>query len=87
MTKADLEKGEVYYNYKVGRFPSEEAPGLSAFVRDGAGDVFHTYSSYGRGLDMFIGAYHLLDVVPKGRDEDGLDFTMAWVRRHDQYGD
>ncbi len=86
-TEADLETGEVYYNYKMGRFPSEEAPGLSVFYRDDRGDIFHTYSSYGRGLDMFIGAYHLLDVVPKGRDEDDLDFTMAWVRRHDQYED
>ena len=50
-----------------------------------AGEVFHTYSTYGRGLDMLIGAYHLLDLAPKGRDEEGLKFSMAWVRHHDQY--
>ena len=52
-----------------------------------AGDVFHTYSAYARGLDIFNGAYHLLDMTPKGRDEDQLEFTMAWVCRRDQYGE
>ena len=47
--------------------------------------MFHTYSCYGRGIDMLNGAYHYLDLVPKGRDEDGLEFSMAWLRRHDQY--
>ena len=48
-------------------------------------EVFHTYSCYSRGVDMLNGAYHYLDLVPKGRDEDGLKFSMEWVRRHDQY--
>jgi predicted dithiol-disulfide oxidoreductase (DUF899 family) len=77
--------GKVEYNYEETEFPSEEMPGASAFYRDEAGTVFHTYSSYGRGLDMFIGAYHFLDIAPKGRDEDGLKFSMAWVRHHDKY--
>src|SRR5213079_1113972 len=54
-------------------------------TEDENGDVFHTYSTYGRGLDILVGAYNFLDLVPKGRDEDHLDFTMDWVRRHDRY--
>lgn len=76
--------GEVDYNYAKGKFPSEEAPGLSAFIKS-QGDVFHTYSAYARGLDILVGAYNFLDLAPKGRDEDGLPWTMAWVRRHDEY--
>src|ERR1700690_3084426 len=77
--------GEVEYNYAMGKFPSEEAPGISAFIKDEAGSVFHSYSSYARGLDILVGAYNFLDMAPKGRDEDGLPWTMAWVRRHDEY--
>jgi predicted dithiol-disulfide oxidoreductase (DUF899 family) len=86
-TKDDMAKGQVYYNYDMREFPSEEAPGTSVFYKDGTGDIFHTYSCYARGGDMLIGAYHYLDLVPKGRDEDALTFTMAWVRHHDRYGD
>jgi predicted dithiol-disulfide oxidoreductase (DUF899 family) len=77
--------GEVEYNYAMGKFPSEEAPGISAFIKDKAGGVFHTYSSYARGLDILLGTYNFLDMAPKGRDEDNLPWTMAWVRRHDEY--
>jgi predicted dithiol-disulfide oxidoreductase (DUF899 family) len=77
--------GEVHYNYGKRRFSSEEAPGLSVFYKEEAGDVFHTYSAYARGLDAFMGTYQFLDVVPKGRDEDGLAFSMSWVRHHDRY--
>lgn len=78
--------GKVEYNYTTQPFPSDEAPGASVFYKDPAtGDVFHTYSTYGRGLDAFLGTYTLLDLVPKGRDEDGLSFPMAWVRYHDRY--
>jgi predicted dithiol-disulfide oxidoreductase (DUF899 family) len=84
-TKEEMANGKVSYNYGVSGFPSEEAPGASVFYRDAAGAVFHTYSSYARGLDMLIGAYNFLDLVPKGRDEDGLAHTMAWVRHHDRY--
>lgn len=55
------------------------------FYKNTAGNLFHTYSTYGRGLDILLGAYNFLDMAPKGRDEDGLDFTMSWVRHHDRY--
>lgn len=84
-SKDEIEGGDVYYNYKTGPFPSTEAPGLSVFTRNEACDVFHTYSCYARGLDGLIGTYTYLDLVPKGRDEDDLDFTMEWVRHHDSY--
>lgn len=84
-TKDELAKGEVYYNYTMQKFPSEERPGASVFYKDADGSVFHTYSSYGRGLDIFLGAYNWLDIVPKGRDEDGLKQPMAWLRHHDKY--
>jgi predicted dithiol-disulfide oxidoreductase (DUF899 family) len=84
-TKEEL-AGEVSYNYGKTRFGAEEAPGLTVFYKDG-GDIFHTYSTYARGLDPIVGTYQLLDLVPKGRDEDNLAFTMAWVRHHDDYGD
>jgi predicted dithiol-disulfide oxidoreductase (DUF899 family) len=61
-----------------------EQVGISVFRRNDQSEVFHTYSGYSRGVDRLNGAYHDLDFVPKGRDEDGLNFTMAWVRRHDQ---
>ena len=78
-------KGRVYYNSDLVEFPSEEAPGASVFYKNASGDVFHTYSTFARGLDMLVGTYVYLDLVPKGRDEDGLDFTMSWVRHHDKY--
>jgi len=86
-TSEEAASGKVYYNYAVGEFPSEEGPGVSVFARDAAGDVYHTYSSYARGLDILVGAYNFLDLVPKGRDEDGLAFTMSWVRHHDRYSE
>ena len=62
-------------------------PGASVFYKDPRGKVFHTYSTYGRGLDMLMLNYHYLDLVPKGRDEAGLTpHPQAWVRRHDEYG-
>ncbi len=80
-------KGDVSYNFERRRFPSEEAPGISVFYKDKQGEVFHTYSCYARGLDMLNGAYHFMDLAPKGRDEAALSFSMAWVRRRDQYAD
>jgi predicted dithiol-disulfide oxidoreductase (DUF899 family) len=77
--------GKALYNYEMTTFPSEERPGASAFFKDEAGEVFHTYSTYGRGLDILIGAYNFLDLAPKGRDEAGLEWSMAWVRHHDRY--
>jgi predicted dithiol-disulfide oxidoreductase (DUF899 family) len=84
-TKEEL-AGEVNYNYHKTRFGAEEAPGLSVFYKDEASEIFHTYSTYARGLDPLIGTYQFLDLVPKGRDEDGLAFTMSWVRHHGNYG-
>ena len=81
-----MAQGKVDYNYTQQEFPSEEAPGLSIFYKNAAGEIFHTYSSFGRGLESLIGTYVMLDLVPKGRDEDDLDFSMAWVRYHDKYG-
>ena len=86
-TKDEMAKGKVNYNYEMQEFGSDEAPGSSVFYKDATGGIFHTYSSYGRGLDTLLGTYNYLDLVPKGRDEDALAFTMAWVRHHDRYAD
>ncbi len=86
-TKAELAKGSVYHNYaQMPAPPVEDFPGVSVFYKDAAGDIFHTYSCYSRGLDILVGTYNYLDITPKGRDEAGLRHTMAWVRYHDQYG-
>jgi predicted dithiol-disulfide oxidoreductase (DUF899 family) len=81
----DLARGEVYYNYGKQPFPAEEAPGVSVFYKDDAGNVFHTYSTYGRGVEVMMGAYNLLDLTPKGRDERDVPYKMDWVRHHDRY--
>ena len=75
------------YNFTRLEHPPEEAPGLSAFAIDKSGDLFHTYSTYSRGLDPLNTAYQLLDLAPRGRDEDNLAWTMEWLRRHDAYDD
>ena len=85
-TKDEVAAGSFYYNYEQGGFPNEEAPGISVFAKDPSGAIFHTYSTYARGGEPLIGAYYLLDMVPKGRDEVGLPWLMAWVRHHDRYG-
>jgi predicted dithiol-disulfide oxidoreductase (DUF899 family) len=84
-TPEDMAKGEVYYNYGMQSFPTEEAPGIGVFCKDGAGNVFHTYSTYGRGVEVMMGAYNLLDLTPKGRDERDVPYKMEWVRHHDRY--
>ena len=81
----DRVDGEVAYNYGRMAFPHAEAPGISFFWRDDAGDVFHTYSTYGRGVEAMMGSYQLLDMAPRGRDEEHLAYGMAWVRHHDRY--
>lgn len=73
---------EAEYNYEPYSGDETELPGLSVFYRDASGAVFHTYSSYARGLDILVGTYNFLDLLPKGRDEEG---TMDWVRHHDKY--
>ncbi len=84
-TKEELAGGKVRYNYEDLQFPVEEAPGISVFARGPQGEIYHTYSSYARGVEALVGTYSLLDLVPKGRDEQGLPHTMAWVRHHDRY--
>lgn len=84
-TPAQIAEQKVYYNYDSRPIDVSDEVGISVFVKNETGEVFHTYSCYGRGIDMLNGAYQYLDLVPKGRDEDGFDFPMNWVRRHDQY--
>jgi predicted dithiol-disulfide oxidoreductase (DUF899 family) len=86
VTKEESATGDAYYNYELTKFPSEERPGLSAFYKDGTG-IYHTYSTYARGLDILLGVYNFLDMAPKGRDEEGLAWPMAWVRHHDKYNE
>ena len=83
-TPEEMAKGEIHYNYGIWS-PQEEAPGISVFYKDDAGEVFHTDSRYGRGVEVMMHAYNLLDLTPKGSDEDNLGFTMEWVRHHDRY--
>ncbi len=83
-TPEEEEENKVFYNYEEQEFVSDELPGLSVFYRDEKGDVYHTYSTYARGLDSLVGTYQFLDLVPKGRNENP-ESTMDWVRRHDEY--
>lgn len=85
-SKEETASGKVYYNYEETEFPSDERPGMSVFFKQN-GEVFHTYSTYARGLDILVPTYNLLDLTAKGRDEEGLPHTMAWVRHHDRYSD
>jgi predicted dithiol-disulfide oxidoreductase (DUF899 family) len=84
-TPEQIKSGATIYNYGTTPFGGEEAPGISVFYRDEAGDIFHTYSTYSRGLDMMNAAYHYLDLTPLGRHEEGLPYPMDWVRLRDQY--
>ena len=85
-TAQEVASGGVEYNYTRQPFPGQEAPGMSVFYKDASGAIYHTYSTFGRGLDALVVAYTILDMVPKGRDEESLPFSMAWVRYHDRYG-
>ena len=84
-TPEELATGEVRYNYRKGYFPAEEAPGLSVFCKDDGGEVFHTYSTFGRGVEVMMGAYMLMDLAPQGRNERDVFYKMEWVRHHDRY--
>lgn len=81
-----LQSGAALHNYGSEKVTTPSKPGISAFFMDD-GHVFHTYSTYGRGLDMLNTAYHYLDIAPKGRDEAGLPFPMAWVKHRIAYND
>jgi predicted dithiol-disulfide oxidoreductase (DUF899 family) len=83
-TADEMANGKADYNFG-GTPAGVEMPGVSVFWKDDAGEVFHTYSTYGRGVEVMMHTYRLLDLTPKGRDEDGLGFTMEWVRHHDRY--
>jgi predicted dithiol-disulfide oxidoreductase (DUF899 family) len=82
--EAEQTSGLPIYNFATIPFPISEAPGLSVFFRDESGEIYHTYSTYARGLDALLGAYTLLDMVPKGREEENIPI-MSWVRHHDRY--
>jgi predicted dithiol-disulfide oxidoreductase (DUF899 family) len=84
-SEAEVESGPVFYNFGRRKVPVEELPGISVFAQDEQGAVYRTYSTYGRGLEFSMGTYPLLDLVPKGRDEQDLDYGMQWVRHHDRY--
>jgi len=80
----EVKAGKAFYNYKT-YMDMTDREGTSVFYRDKAGAVFHTYSAYARGIDLMNTAYNYIDLTPKGRDEDQLSFTQAWVRHHDRY--
>lgn len=84
-TEEEIARGGVDYNYGKRDFPQTEAPGISVFARDAKGDVYHTYSTFGRGVEVVMTTYDLLDLVPKGRDEAGMEYGMEWLRHHDRY--
>jgi len=79
-----LERGDAVYNYTPQKLGSTEMPGISAFFRDGK-QIYHSYSTYARGLDMLNAAYHYLDIAPKGRDEEGLAYPQQWVKHRIAY--
>lgn len=85
-TDQELADGTASYNYNSGTYPIRELPGLSVFYKDPKGTIYHTYSTFARGLDTFLGMYHYLDVTPKGRDEAAGE-GMDWLRHHDRYED
>jgi predicted dithiol-disulfide oxidoreductase (DUF899 family) len=84
-TRQEIAKGKIFYNYEMME-GGQEQPGISVFYKDKSGDVFHTYSSYGRGGDLLIGTYNYLDLAPLGRRE-AKGHGMDWVRHHDRYHD
>lgn len=86
-TQEELAKKEVFYNYILQDAGVSDREGVSVFYKNPSGQIFHTYSTFERGIDAFNVAYHYLDIVPKGRDEEGHTFPQYWVRRHDEYGE
>jgi predicted dithiol-disulfide oxidoreductase (DUF899 family) len=85
-TPEELAKGKIYYNYREAESSSEENPGISVFFRDEDGTIYHTYSAYDRGGEELINTYNVLDLMPKGRNENGPYFNLGdWVKHHDRY--
>lgn len=86
-TKEQIENGTAFYNYRAGPLPLEDLSGFAVFYKDKQGRVFHTYSTFGRGLEEVLGTYMFLDITPKGRNENGPNHSLTdWVRHHDRYG-
>jgi len=81
----DLDEKKPAYNFGTHVPEATEMPGASAFYRDAGGTIYHTYSTYGRGIDILNAAYNWLDIAPKGRDEGGLPYPMEWLKRRDEY--
>jgi predicted dithiol-disulfide oxidoreductase (DUF899 family) len=84
-TPEEVAKGELTYNFDPWPLAHEEWPGISVFLKDDANEVFHTYSTYARGVEVMMGTYNMLDLMPKGRDERDVGHKMEWVRHHDRY--
>lgn len=83
-TDQEIVDGSATYNHRPAMFPLREFPGLLIFTRDAAGSIFHTYSTFARGLDSFLTAYRFIEIAPKGRDEEP-GRGMAWLRHRDRY--
>jgi len=86
-TPEEIQAGTAIYNFAVLKGGPPEREGISVFHKDETGAVYHTYSAHARGIDMLNGTYQLLDLLPKGRDEEGLEFSQEWVQYHDRYKD
>jgi predicted dithiol-disulfide oxidoreductase (DUF899 family) len=84
-TPEEVAKGELTYNFGPWPLAHEEWPGISVFLKDDANGVFHTYSTYARGVEVMMGTYNMLDLTPKGREERDVGHKMEWVRHHDRY--
>ncbi|TDU70648.1 putative dithiol-disulfide oxidoreductase (DUF899 family) [Prosthecobacter fusiformis] len=84
-TPEQIASGHIFYNYAMEEAEIEDLPGISVFHKDDQGNIFHTYSGYGRGMEVLDGVYMFLDLAPKGRDEAHLDNPTSWWRRHDRY--
>jgi predicted dithiol-disulfide oxidoreductase (DUF899 family) len=82
----DIDRKTVFYNYQMGNMPMTDREGISVFYQDEVGAIFHTYSTYARGIDPVNPTYQFLDLVPKGRDENNAKNPQHWVRHHDRYG-
>jgi len=86
-TDQELASDQTVYNFNGKPYPIRELPGLSVFFKDSRGDIYHTYSTFARGLDIFLGTYNYLDVTPRGRDEEQTGGMRGWLRHHDRYDD
>jgi len=83
-TPAEIKSGKLFYNYAPQAMDIDEREGVSAFYKDKKGDIYHTYSSYARGIDLLNTTYNFLDLTAKGRDENP-ERPQDWVRYHDKY--